>query len=354
MYTAGSNYNIAATKNIAVDTTILGKPASNVCDSRASKRPGNQLGNYVELCKPRLSLLVVLTTIAAFILASGGRVELAKLAWVSLGTFFAAAGINALNQWLERERDLIMARTRKRPLPSKRIGTTSALIYAIAISLIGDILLLVFANPLTAALALLTQILYAFVYTPLKTRSSFCTIIGAVCGAIPPMMGWTAVTGVVDAGAWLLGALLFAWQVPHFLALAWMYRDDYELGGFRMLPSLNDGGLMTFRMLMLYSLSLLPLGLAATMLGLAGTFYALLSLVLGVVMVVLGYKRSVEPTDKRAKSVFFASIIYLPLLLGAMVVDRIPASVPSREQIQVVAENYAPIILADFVGIARN
>lgn len=350
MDTLSSNYNIVAITNIAVVPKEMANQPSNQGTFQAAKRPQNRVRCYLELCKPRLSLLVVLTTVAGFVLASGGSIDLAKLAWVSLGTFFAAAGINALNQWAERGRDCLMLRTKRRPLPSKSISVRNALAYAIAISLLGNLLLFVFANPLTAALSLFTQLVYVGIYTPLKTRNPFCTIAGAICGAVPPMMGWSAVTGGLGGGAWVLGALLFAWQIPHFLALAWMYRDDYKLGGFLMLPSLNDGGRMTFRMLMLYSLSLLPLGLAATLLGLAGTFYAFLSLLLGGVMVVLGYRLSKEPTQLRAKRVFLASIIYLPLLLGAMVADRIPALDNQRENQQIAAVSTASTIQAKFQG----
>jgi protoheme IX farnesyltransferase len=273
-----------------------------------------------------LSLLVTLTTIAGFILASGPALDLQLLAITAFGTLLSAAGINALNQWAERERDGLMQRTCNRPLPASRISPAGALWLAIGLSLAGDVVLALFVNLPTAGLAVLTQLIYVFAYTPLKTRDPICTIVGAVCGAIPPMMGWTAVTGRLEPGAWFLAALLFAWQVPHFLALAWLYREDYERGGYRMLPNVEPEGSRTFSMVVLYSLTLIPVGVSLSIAGITGWIAAVGSIAAGAGMLWFGYKLYRRPTLRLARAVFIASLVYLPVILGFMIADRNPRS----------------------------
>ena len=195
---------------------------------------------YADLGKARLSALVVTTAALGFVMASAVSLDWALLGWTLLGTTLAAWSANALNQVFERHRDARMKRTRGRPIPSGRIGAPHALGAAILALGMGLTVLVAMVNVLTAVLALLTTLLYVLVYTPLKTRTTLNTLIGSVVGAIPPVMGWTAVTGQLDPGAWVLGTVLFVWQIPHFLALAWLYREDYKRGGYRMLPVIDQ------------------------------------------------------------------------------------------------------------------
>ncbi len=278
--------------------------------------------SLLELMKARLTALVLVTTLVGFLLASGGTVEWITLFWTLVGTACAAGGANAFNQWMEAERDSRMKRTCERPIPVGRMKKSEAFWWASSLSISGFLILGFFTNFLTAGQAAFVILFYVLVYTPLKTRSSLCTLAGAVCGAIPPMMGWTAVTGTLDYGAWILGAILFVWQIPHFLALAWLYREDYSRGGFRMLPVHDQDGRLTCHLAVLYSLALIPLGLVVTITGLAGWIYAFGSVLLGGVMVTAGVFFTFRRLDIDARRLFIASIIYLPLLLGLMVADR--------------------------------
>lgn len=302
----------------------------------ASTRPRNasrpwsaivrrRIGVYLELAKARLTGLVVLTTAAGYVLAAGAAFSWARLALLLAGTWLCAAGANGLNQWWEVLPDGRMRRTRGRPLPTRRIGELHAFRWALATATAGVGVLAVCTNGLTALLGALTILLYVLVYTPLKRRSTLCTLVGAICGAVPPMMGWTAASGRLEGGAFVLGATLFVWQVPHFLALAWLHRGDYERGGFRMLPLVDPDGHVTRRMVVLYSLALLPIGLSVSLIGLAGWVYAAGSLLLGGVVLLLGIQLYRQDSAVRARRLFFASIVYLPLLLGLMVADRTPA-----------------------------
>lgn len=283
---------------------------------------------YLELGKARLSAMVVVTAIAGFFLASPDVWDGALFLWVTLGTACAALGANSLNQWWEIPRDSWMERTCRRPLPAGQISSMHALGWAMVISGIGIFLLATQVNGLTAGLAALNIFLYVLIYTPLKAHSALCTIVGAVCGAIPPMMGWTAVTGRLEYGAWLLGATLFIWQIPHFMALAWMYREDYARGGFRMLPLTDRDGRMTCNITLIYSLALLPLGLAYYLGGLTGYLFLIGSFILGAGFVWLSLRLYLDRNDNNARRLFLASIFYLPLLLSLMIADRGAAFVP--------------------------
>ncbi len=282
----------------------------------------NSLGLILELTKARLTALVLVTNLVGYLLAARESIDWITLLWTFLGTGLAAGGANAWNQWWEARRDACMERTRRRPLPSGKMKGKTAFLWSAGLSFAGAAILAIFANILTAMLAVIVIVLYVLVYTPLKPRSSLCTLVGAVCGAIPPMMGWTAATGSLDYGAWILGAILFVWQIPHFLALAWLYREDYAQGGFRMLPIIDPSGRTTCQLIVLYSLALIPLGLAATIAGLAGWLYALGSILLGIAMVFEGVRFSVRRRNTDARRLFLASILYLPLLLAFMVADQ--------------------------------
>ncbi|MFQ5807125.1 MAG: heme o synthase, partial [Phycisphaerae bacterium] len=276
----------------------------------------------MELSKARLCALVLLTTFVGFLLGSQAGIDWRLAISALLGTAFSAFGINAVNQCMEADRDARMIRTRGRPLPAGLISRRAGWMFGISLAAAGALLLALTVNLLTAALALACQLIYVLIYTPLKVRSSLNTLVGAICGAIPPMMGWTAATGRLDAGAWVLGAILFVWQVPHFLSLAWMYREDYARGGFRMLPTFDGTGQATCQAVLLYSLVLIPVTLMLTVVGITGWVYAAGALVLGGLLSALGLRLYRERGVGSARRVFLASVVYLPLLLGLMVTDR--------------------------------
>ena len=285
-------------------------------------RTPSTLGNWSDLTKIRLNALVLGTTAVGFALASVGPIDWARLGWTCAGTALAAASASLFNQLFERRRDALMHRTRGRPLPARQIGPVTVFVAAMVTGYAGAALLGLQVGLLPAALAALNILLYAVLYTPLKPRTTFNTLVGAVCGAIPPVIGWTAVTGALEPGAWLLGAILFVWQIPHFLALAWMYREDYARGGHAMLPVRDHGGEITAQAVIITSLPLIPLGLSATLLGLAGVWSALVSLVLALwfLWLAFGFYRARDHAS--ARKLFFGSITYLPLVLAVMTLDR--------------------------------
>lgn len=278
---------------------------------------------YLELTKARLTGLVALTTAAGFLLASQGAWDLWTLLWTVVGTGLAGGGSNGLNQWRESNLDGRMDRTRTRPLPSGRISPRHALAFSLLLSALGVAVLASFVNALTAVLGAITVLLYVLVYTPLKTRTSLCTLVGAVCGAIPPMMGWTGAVGRLESGAWILAAILFAWQIPHFLALAWLYRTDYLRGGFRMLPLADRGGALTCHAVVLYCAALLPMALGLSMVGVTGWVFAIGSVALGGTFLSLGLRLYRRRNDREARRLFLGSLAYLSLLMALMVVDRL-------------------------------
>ena len=292
-------------------------------------RPAHSpVGTFALLTKARLGLLVTLTTVVGFVVASVGDIHWGRLVLTALGTTMAAFGANAFNQCIERDRDARMERTKFRPLPAGTLTLPQAIGISMFLAVGGDILLATLINPLTAGLALLIQVLYLFVYTPLKPRTPVNTLVGAVCGAIPPMMGWTAARGQIDPGAWILFLILFVWQMPHVLSLAWLYREDYERGGFRMLPSLDPTGMLTCNLVVLYTAALLPLALATTIAGIAGWTFFFGALVIGVAWIILALQLRESRELRHARRVFFASLLYLPALLGLLVFDRGPAVSP--------------------------
>lgn len=304
--------------------STLGSPAGDVLTTRPSVL-GSLRGLVLALptlTKARLSALVLLTTAVGFILGQTGEGGWAALLWTVIGTALAAGCANTINQIIERRRDGRMQRTASRPLPAGRTTPLHAFLAAVVMGYTGVALLAILVNLLAAGLALLTILLYVLVYTPLKSRTTLNTLVGAVAGALPPMIGWAAATGSLDLRAIMLGALLFVWQLPHFFALAWLYREDYERGGYRMLPVLDPTGRITARVVVLTSMTLLPLGLALTMVGLTGWLVAAGSVLLGLAMVALGVRMARHCSSARARTVFLASLIYLPLLLTLMVIDR--------------------------------
>ena len=264
--------------------------------------------SYLELAKIRLTSMVLVTTAVGFVVGSSGMSSMQghwlTLLWTILGTGLAAAGAAAMNQLLEIDRDATMRRTCRRPLPTGSVTRLQALLFAVVTAGGGVMMLNELVNPLTACLGLANVVIYALVYTPLKPRTTLNTLVGAICGALPPMMGWTAATNSLSMGAWLLGLILFLWQVPHFLALAWLYREEYAKAGFRMLPVIDPTGRMTCQMIVLYSLAMLPLGLVVAMCGLAGSLFAAVSVVLGMGFFVLTLKLRAEKSAQNALASF--------------------------------------------------
>ncbi len=309
----------------ASDSASLEADAVIEAPSARDRRRGG-LATLSELAKARLTMLVLATTAAGFVLAAPVAIDWAALGWTVLGTGLAAASASMLNQLAEIARDARMHRTRDRPLPAGRVGRVPVFIGGVILGYLGFAVLAQFTTMLAAALALANLLLYVLVYTPLKPRTTLNTLVGAVTGALPPMIGWAAATGELPVAAWLLGAILFVWQLPHFLALAWMYRDDYERGGFRMLPALDRHGEVTSLVVLAGSLLLVPLGLMAVRLGLAGWWYAIASLPLALWMAWPSWRLWRSRSLEDARRVFFSSLAYLPLLLLAMVLDRGPVA----------------------------
>lgn len=278
--------------------------------------------DYVALTKPRLNLLVVLTSAAAYYLGAVSTPDLVHMAQAVIGTALVAGGSAVLNQVYERDTDARMRRTRMRPLPDQRVAPTEATIYGCLLSAAGIVVLALTTNWLAAALAFVTLALYVVVYTPMKRTSDLSTLVGAVPGALPAVIGWAAARGDIAIGGWTIFAIVFLWQVPHFLAIAWMCRDDYRRAGFPMLPVVEPDGLRTGQQALLYSAALLPVSLGPSVVGLAGWVYFWSALVLGIVLLVLAGQFARSRTDRSARTLFFASIIYLPLIWLVMVLDH--------------------------------
>lgn len=276
------------------------------------------LSDLGELSKARLSFLVLMTTLVGFLMGWRGPMDYTILLATLLGTALSAAGASALNQWIERDLDSLMSRTADRPLPAARIHPSDALIFALLCCGSGVALLALLVNPLTASLALLTIVTYAVIYTPLKRVTELNTLIGAVPGALPPLIGWTAATGHTDLGGWVLFLILWFWQMPHFLAIAWLYRDQYSAAGFKMLSARDLEGWSTGWQALIYSAALLAVSLLPGIIGMATPYYFFAALALGAAMLFLSFDFLRLRTMSAARRLFFASIIYLPLLLGVL------------------------------------
>ncbi|MEO8071526.1 MAG: heme o synthase [Acidobacteriota bacterium] len=280
------------------------------------------LGDYFALTKPRLNLLVVLTSAAGYYLGVSTTLRVGPMAEAVFGTALVAGGAAVLNQVYERDTDRLMRRTRLRPLPDGRVGPTEARIYGLIMSAAGLALLAFAANAIAALLALATIVVYLIVYTPMKRRSSLATLVGAVPGALPPLIGWAAARGQLSAGGWALFGIVFLWQIPHFMAIAWMYRDDYRNAGFPMLPVVEPDGRRTGQQALLYAIALLPVSLAPSFVGLSGWAYFWMALTLGTALLILAARFASTRSDSSARWLFFGSITYLPLLWAAMILDH--------------------------------
>ncbi len=298
-------------------------PADVAAVPLAVARWPGRVADYFALAKPRLNFLVVASSAAGYYLGAPRTPDPMAMAQAVVGTALVAGGSAALNQLYERDTDALMRRTRLRPLPDGRIAPADALLYGSVLAAAGLLVLATFANRLSAAVALATIAVYLGLYTPMKRRSPSSTLVGAVAGALPPLIGWTASHGSVSVGGWSLFAIVFLWQVPHFMSIAWMYRDDYGKAGFPMLPVVEPDGRRTGRQALTYAAALVPVSLAPMLIGVAGEVYFALALVLGAALVWLAARFAVQRSDAAARALFFATIVYLPLVWIAMVADRI-------------------------------
>ena len=281
--------------------------------------------DYIALTKPRITWLILMSTGVGYFF--GAQKGLSGWHWLTLlhtiiGTGLIASGTAALNQWYERVADSKMRRTQDRPLPSGRLGAGKALAFAIAISAAGFVELWFGANPLAALLGLTTLLTYLFVYTPLKQRSPHSTTVGSIPGAMPPLIGFAAACGTLTWDAWVLFAILFLWQFPHFYAIAWMYKEDYARAGIRMLPVVEPDGKSTARRILLYSIALIPISLMPKYFAMAGNVYLFGALALGLVFLYYGVRIRWDRTRQQARRVLLASVVYLPVLFSLMLLDR--------------------------------
>lgn len=277
---------------------------------------------YVELTKPRIAVLLVLTSAAGFYLASSGPFDTVLFANSMVAISLLAFGVATLNQVWERDLDRLMKRTATRPLPTGKVTKNEALAFGIAQCVLAEIYLLVAVNPLTAFLGVVVIVGYVLVYTPLKTRTSASTAIGALPGALPPLMGWTAAANEISIAGWAIFAMQFLWQFPHFMAIAWMYREEYAKAGILMLPVVEPDGRLTARQMVLFSMMLLPVSLAPFFFGVSGYVFLGGSCVLGVWMLWTSVSAARSKTNEAARKLLLVSVLYLPILFVLMVADK--------------------------------
>lgn len=281
-----------------------------------------KIAAYVELTKPRITSLIMLTAAAGFCLGAQGGVNYLLLTHAMIGIGLLASGLGTLNQFMERDLDVLMRRTADRPLPTHRLQPIEALLFGVTLVVAAELYLALFTNALTTVLGFAVVAGYLFAYTPLKTRTSFSTFVGAFPGAMPPVLGWTAARGKLDVTALVLFAILFLWQFPHFLAIAWMYREDYGRAGICMLPVVEPDGRVTGQQIIAYTLMLVPVSLLPTVLGVSGRIYFMAALVLGLLFLASGVRAALSKSNQHARQLLMASVFYLPLLFGVMVLNR--------------------------------
>ena len=281
------------------------------------------LRDYLELTKPSVVWLIVMSTAVGFYLGSSGPFSLVLFAHTLLATALLAGGTGALNQWAERDVDSRMRRTEQRPLPAGRLRSHPALGFGIAITLAGAAYLALAVNLLSAGLGLLTTACYLLLYTPLKTKTPFSTFVGSFPGAMPPLIGWAAARNDLSIEGWVLFAMLFLWQFPHFYSIAWMYRDDYARAGIKMLPVVEPDGVSTGRQIVCYAAALLPVSLAPVLLGMVGTAYFVGAVLCGLGYLYFGVLSARVKTTMQARRLLQASVIYLPLIYSLLVLDKI-------------------------------
>ena len=284
---------------------------------------GATLADFLELTKPRITTLVVLTALVGFVMGSSGTPAALPLLFALAGTGLVAAGASTLNMVLERDTDARMHRTRSRPLAAGRMRAPEAVAFGLGLTALGLFSLFTLSGPLPAAVAFATWFSYLFCYTPLKRRTSLSTLVGAVPGALPPVIGWAAARGAIDGGAFVLFAILYLWQVPHFLAIAWIYREDYARGGLPMLPVVDAPGRLTGRQAVAHAFALLLVSLLPTGVGMAGRLYLAGALVLGIAFLGFSLRLALLRTIPAARALFLASIVYLTGLCALLVADRL-------------------------------
>lgn len=301
---------------IDLNTGVIGE----LDRSRLSAR--ERIAAYVVLTKPRITFLIVLTSAAGFALASPGRVNYLGMFSAMFGIALLSSGIATLNQYIERDLDGLMKRTADRPLPSGKLSPWEALVFGSALTVGAELYLAILVNPLSALLGLTVIAGYLFAYTPLKTRTTLSTMVGAFPGAVPPLIGWTAARGDLSIEAWVLFAILFLWQFPHFLAIAWMYREDYGRAGILMLPVVEPDGRVTAQQIVVYTVMLLPVSLLPTALGISGKIYLYGAAVLGLLFLYSSVRAALSKSKQQARRLLLASVIYLPLLFILMVLNR--------------------------------
>jgi len=307
---------------MSTKTAALPLPSSTATRAAAPSSVRTRLAAYIELTKPRITTLIVLTSAAGFALASRAGINYLLFAHTLIGIGLLSSGIGTLNQYMERDLDGLMRRTAERPLPSERLFPFEALWFGISLTLMAEVYLALFVNVLTALLGLTVITGYLFVYTPLKTRTSLSTALGAFPGAMPPLMGWTAARGEIDTAAWVLFAIVFLWQFPHFLSIAWMYREDYGRAGIRMLPVVEPDGRVTGQQIIAYSLMLVPVSLLPALLGISGKVYLAAAALLSLLFLASSVRAALSKSNKDARQLLLASVLYLPLLFGVMVLNR--------------------------------
>ena len=296
--------------------------AGQVVIDRASLSLAEKISAYAELTKPRITFLVVLTAAAGFCMGSASGIDYPRLLNMSIGIALLSSGLSTLNQYFERDLDRLMRRTQARPLPTGKLLPAEAAVFGILLSVIATAYLAILINPLSALLGVATFASYLFVYTPLKTRTTLSTVLGAFPGAMPPLIGWVAASGGITVEAWILFAILFLWQFPHFLAIAWMYRDDYARAGIKMLPVVEPEGKVTGQQIISYTLLLIPVSLLPAVTGLAGSIYLVGAAVLGLGFLFFSARAALVRTTRQARQLLLASVIYLPILFGLMVLNR--------------------------------
>jgi protoheme IX farnesyltransferase len=283
---------------------------------------GEPMRDYLELTKPRITVLILTCTAVGYVFGCTGSFHPAALLSVLFGTGLMASGTSTLNQWYEADTDARMYRTRRRPIPGGRIKRRRALVFGVFVSIAGFAELWLGTNPLAALLGLFTLLLYLLVYTPMKQHSPACTTVGAAPGAVPPLIGYAAASGSINAEALTLFLILFVWQFPHFYSIAWMYRDDYARGGIPMLPVIEPSGESTARRIVAGSLMLIPIALLPRLLGMAGYWYATVAVTAGLGLLLFGVLLQRDLTISRARQMLLATVVYLPIVLAAMVMDR--------------------------------
>lgn len=303
-----------ALQEIEGHTSIPAVAAAAAAGARA------RLSAFLELTKPRITTLVLLTTATGFFLGTTGAFQFLTFAHTMLGVALLCSGVSTVNEWMERDLDALMRRTAMRPLPTGRLTPREALVFGVVLTACGEVYLALLVNPLSALCGLSVVVGYLLLYTPLKTRTSLSTAVGAFPGAVPPLLGWAAASNTVGLEAWVLFAILFLWQFPHFFAIAWMYREDYARAGIMMLPVVEPEGRLTGQQIVLWTLLLVPVSLAPAALGISGAVYFFGALVLGALFLFTSVAAALTLSRRNARRVLLASVLYLPFLFALMVI----------------------------------